>query len=232
MLFMGSHRLDVMMFIRDADQWTAYYSYLQMLNLSNEAIRRMYIACKDHDCFPGDLPIDEHDRKVSIHSILEGLGLLTDGMLPFDTAVSPSDESSSRRQSTSNASVRPPRANSGSSNQSMDGIDGSSLPNANAFPSSNSVDSLTSHHSFDDLPVSLTTQTNSCDSSQPTHDTGPIFLQNLDFLSFGPQSQSVQMASLVSTNNNVMEPLPNDFLFPWPGTFAAAMDSTEYQQQS
>jgi hypothetical protein len=208
------------------------YSYLQMLNLSNEAIRRMYVACKKSDCFPGDLPVDERDSNVSIHAILEGLGLLTDGMLPFDTPISLSDDSGSRRQSQSTTSSgRPPRANSGSSSLSMDGIDSSSLHKANWLPSSNSARSSTSQHSFDDLPVSPTSQPHSFNSSQQNHDTGPSFLQNLDFLSFGSQSNAMPMDTLASTASSGMQPLRNGFLFPWPGTVAAAMDTTVYQQQ-
>lgn len=201
-----------------------------MLDLSNEAIRRMYMACKDNDCFPGDLPVDEHDRNISIHAILGGLGLLTDGMLPSDTPIPPINESSSRRQSQSNASGRPPRANSGSSNPRTGGIDISSFHSVNAFPSSNSVRSSNSHHSFDNLPLSPTTQTNSFNSNQPNHDTGHPFLRSLNYLSFGPQNITMPMVSL-ATNSNVMQPLRNEFLFPWPGTFAAAMDMTDYHQQ-
>lgn len=199
-----------------------------MLNLSNEAIRRMYIACKNNECFPGDLPTDEHDRNVSIHAILQGLGLLTDGMLPFDTPISPSDESISRRPSQSKACGRPPRANSGSSNRS---IDASSLHNLNGFASNHSAHSSISHQSFDDLPVSTTTPTHSFGLGPPNHDMAPPLLQHLELLSFSPQNSTMPMASPASTSNDVIHPLRNDFLFPWPGTFAAAMDTTEYLQQ-
>lgn len=202
-----------------------------MLNLSNEAIRRMYIACKENDCFPGELPTDEHDTNISIHAILEGLGLLTDGMLPFDTPVSPSDESGSRRQSQSTNSVRPPRADSGSSNPSLDGVDNSSMTNNGiAFPSSQSVRSSASYQSFEELALSPP-QANAMDSNQPHHDGGPPFLHNLDYLSFGPQNHTMPMASLAGTTNNVIQPPRNDFLFPWPGTFAAAMGTTDYHHQ-
>ena len=203
-----------------------------MLNLSNEAIRRMYWACKENDCFPGDLPVDEDDRNISIHAILGGLGLLTNGMLPFDDhPVSPSDESSSRHVSQSNPSGRPPRANSGSSNPSMNGIYSSSFNSIEAFPSRNSVHSSTSHHSFEGPPVSPTTQTHSFDSIQQSHHITPPFLHDLDYLTFSPQNTILPMVSLAGADCNVMQQLRNDFLFPWPGTFAAAMDTTGYQQQ-
>lgn len=202
-----------------------------MLNLSNEAIRRMYLACKDNDCFPGELPLHEHNRNVSIHAILGGLGLLTDGMLSFDTPNSLSDESSWRRPLQSNAPGHPPRANSGSCNPSMDVFDTPPLHNAYAFPSSNSAHSSTSHHSFDDPPMSPMTEAPSFDCVQSAHYTGPPFLHNLDFLSFGPQNTSMPMISPPSTNRNVMQPLRNNFVFPWPGTFAPAMDTTEYHHQ-
>jgi hypothetical protein len=206
-------------------------SYLQMLNLSNEAIRRMYLACKDNDCFPGDLPTDEHDRNVSIHTILGGLGLLTDGTLPFDTAISPRDHSGSRRQSQSNASRQHPRANSGSSNPSVDSNNTSSFENTNAFLSSMSVHSPTSHQNFDDFPVSPTTKMRPFDSGQESRATGPPSWHNLGFLSLGSQNTTLPMVGLASANSNVMQPLRNNSLFPWPGTFTAAMDTTEFHQQ-
>ena len=201
-----------------------------MLNLSSEAIRRLYVACKGNDCFPGNVPVDENDRNVSIHAILEGLGLLTDGMLPFDKPTSPSEDFSSRCESHSNASAgRPPRANSESSNPSIDGFDSSSRHNANYLPSSKSAESSTSQRSSDHFTVSPSTQSNSLDSGQQNHDIGPPFGQNLDFLSFGTHTIAMPTSSLASTAGTVMEPLRNDFLFPWPGTFAAAVGTTEYQ---
>jgi hypothetical protein len=202
-----------------------------MLNLSNEAIRRMYVACKENDCFPGDLPTDEYDRNVSIHAILEGLGLLTDGMLPFEPPFSPTEESISRRQSQSNPSGRPPRTGSGSSNPSLDGIETSSLHNVNSFTSNNSIHSSTSYQSFDDQDISPTAQTHPFEPGQQHNNPGPSFLQNLDFLSFGPPNTTLPMIGPANTNG-IMQPLRNDFLFPWPGTFAAAMDMAEYHHQS
>jgi hypothetical protein len=219
------------LFFSYTDSKLSCCSYLQMLNLSNEAIRRMYLACKDNGCFPGDLPTDEHDRNVSIHAILGGLGLLTDGMLPSDTPISPSDDSGSRRQSQSTTSGRYPRASSGSSDPSIDNIDTSSFENTNAFPSSMSAHSSTSHHSFDDSLVPPTTQMHSFDSSQQRRATGPPSWRNLDFLSFGSQNTTIPLVSLASATSNDIQPLGNDFLFPWPGTFAAAIDPAEYHQQ-
>lgn len=221
-------KIDVLLLFSDTDSNLSCCSYLQMLNLSNEAVRRMYHACKDNDCFPGDLPTDEHDRNVSIHAILGGLGLLTDGMLPFDTPISPSDESGSRRQSQSTASGRHPRANSGSSNPSIDSINTSSFEDTNAFLSSMSVHSPTSHQNFDDPPVSPTTQMPPFDSSQQGRTTGRPSWHSLGSLSFGSQNTTLPMVGLAGANSHVMQPLRNNSLFPWPGTFAAAMDTTEY----
>lgn len=162
-----------------------------MLNISNEAIRKMYVACKENGCFPGDLPTEEHDQNVSIHSVLKGLGLLTDGILQSDIPIS-SD------QSISKTSVLLPRANSGKSNPSMDGIDIYSLPNMN-------MSSSTSHHILDDPFDSPTTHTNSFDSSQQNHDIRPSFPQNLDFLPFSLQSHSTPVVSLASTNHHTMQ---------------------------
>ena len=201
-----------------------------MLNLSHEAIRRMYMACKDNDCFPGELPVDEHDRNVSVHAILGGLGLLTDGMLPFDAPASPSEESGSRRQSQSHVSGQTPRGNSGSCNPSMDGVDASTLNSISALPSGNSAHSSTSHHSFHNFSMSPNTQTHSFDSSHQSHDTGLPFLHNVDYLSFGPQNTQIPMVTLAGTNTNGTQILRNDFFFPWPATFVAAMDTTGYHQ--
>lgn len=209
-----------------ADQHLSPYSYLQMLNLSNEAIRRMYIACRDKGCFPGHLPIDGHDRNISIHAILEGLGLLTDGMLPSDA---PSEEFGWRCPSQPNVyDARPPRAKSGSSNITMDDIDGTSLQRVNGFPSSNSAHSSTSQQSFDDIAISPTTAVHSFNSIQQHHDTGSSYLHNLDFISFCSQSNAIPMDGLANTATTGTAPLLNDFLIPWPATFAVEMHSTEY----
>jgi hypothetical protein len=44
----------------------------------NEALRRMYIACKNRSGFPGRMPAgsDGEDDNVSVPAILEGLGLI------------------------------------------------------------------------------------------------------------------------------------------------------------
>ena len=46
----------------------------------NEGIRRLYLACKRNSCFPGPLPevpnADGDDNNVSIHAILQCLGLI------------------------------------------------------------------------------------------------------------------------------------------------------------
>ncbi len=204
-----------------------------MLNLSNEAIRRMYIACKDNDCFPGELPVDKHDRNVSIHAILGGLGLLTDGMLPFDTPASPSEESGSRRRSKSHVSGRPPRANSRGSNPSVDGIDTATFNSINAFPSKHSAPSSNSLHTFDDFSTSSNTQTHSFDSrhqSHQSHETDSSFPHNLDYLSFGPQNTRMPMVTLAGPNTNGMQSFRNDFLFPWSDAIVTAMGTTSYYQ--
>ncbi|KAF7510976.1 hypothetical protein GJ744_005522 [Endocarpon pusillum] len=193
----------------------------------------MYLACKANDCFPGELPVDEHDRNVSVHAILGGLGLLTEGMLPFNAPASPSKKSSSRRQSQSHVSSQPPRANSGSRNPNMDGGDASTLNSTSVLPSGNSAHfahSSTSHHSFHDFSVSPNTQTHSFDSSHQSHDMGPPFLHNVDYFSFGSQDSHIPMVTLAGTNINGTQLLRNDLFFPWPAAFVAAMDTTGYHQ--
>jgi hypothetical protein len=49
-----------------------------MYDIMNEAIRKLYLACKQNSCFPGPLPkaTDTDDENVSIHTILQCLGLI------------------------------------------------------------------------------------------------------------------------------------------------------------
>jgi hypothetical protein len=49
-----------------------------MRDVMNEALRRMYIACKNRSGFPGEMPAsdDNDDNQVSVQAILEGLGLI------------------------------------------------------------------------------------------------------------------------------------------------------------
>lgn len=44
----------------------------------NEALRRMYVACKSRSGFPGTMPVgsDDDNENVSVQAILEGLGLI------------------------------------------------------------------------------------------------------------------------------------------------------------
>jgi hypothetical protein len=49
-----------------------------MRDVMNEALRRMYIACKSQSGFPGKMPAgsDTGDYNVPVQAILEGLGLI------------------------------------------------------------------------------------------------------------------------------------------------------------
>jgi hypothetical protein len=49
-----------------------------MRDVMNEALRRMYIACKSQSGFPGKMPAgsDVDDYNVPVQAILEGLGLI------------------------------------------------------------------------------------------------------------------------------------------------------------
>jgi hypothetical protein len=55
-----------------------YDSHWQMRDVMNEALRRMYIACKSQSGFPGKMPAgsDTDDYNVPVQAILEGLGLI------------------------------------------------------------------------------------------------------------------------------------------------------------
>ena len=52
------------------------FSHWQMRDITNEAICRLYLACKRNSCFPGKLPTDAGDDNVSILVILQSLGLI------------------------------------------------------------------------------------------------------------------------------------------------------------
>ena len=51
----------------------------QMRDISNEALRTLYVACKRNSGFPGKMPVrsDSNDSVISTHAILQGLGLIT-----------------------------------------------------------------------------------------------------------------------------------------------------------
>lgn len=225
-----------------------------MLNLSNEAILKLYAACRDSHCFPGEMPTDEQDQNVSIHAILKGLGLLTNGTSPFDPPISPSEDSDSKRQSHTNPPAPLPDAHSGCSDPSLDPIEvditTSSLHQGSLFHPGPSRHSSTSHHSFDDRLHSPTTQPNnpfeSCQQDQ-TEDVGPPFMLNLDFLSFDPHcgsnsnnnnnNNNIQLANVASADDHIMSlhqqqqhPFRSDFLFPWSGSLAAAIDTADYHE--
>ena len=54
-------------------------SQWQMRDIMNEGLRTLYLACKRNSCFPGQLPEvagDDDDNNVSIHAIIQGLGLI------------------------------------------------------------------------------------------------------------------------------------------------------------
>ena len=50
-----------------------------MRDIMNEALRRMYFACRDKTGFPGEIPAGSEieDGHVSIHAIPQGLGLIS-----------------------------------------------------------------------------------------------------------------------------------------------------------
>ena len=50
-------------------------SYLHLHEIENEALQRMYSACRKGQGFPGTLP-DETSGEVTTHAILHGLGLI------------------------------------------------------------------------------------------------------------------------------------------------------------
>jgi hypothetical protein len=49
-----------------------------MRDVMIEALRRMYLACRNQSDFPGETPAgnDNDDDQVSVQAILEGLGLI------------------------------------------------------------------------------------------------------------------------------------------------------------
>src|SRR2546423_7970631 len=50
-----------------------------MRDITNEALRKLYLACTHRSGFPGRMPtgVDNNDNEVSAHAILQGLGLVT-----------------------------------------------------------------------------------------------------------------------------------------------------------
>ena len=52
----------------------------------NEALRRMYIACKNRSGFPSTMSteVEGEDGTISIHAILQGLGLTDRDSSVFD----------------------------------------------------------------------------------------------------------------------------------------------------
>ena|SRR5882757_10204516 len=50
-------------------------SYWRLLDVIDEALQRLYWACREKSDFPGQIP-NESIGKVTTHSILDGLGLI------------------------------------------------------------------------------------------------------------------------------------------------------------
>jgi len=55
-----------------------YASHWQMRDITNDALRKLYLACKRRSGFPGNMPatVDSNENDISVHAILQGLGLI------------------------------------------------------------------------------------------------------------------------------------------------------------
>jgi hypothetical protein len=55
-----------------------YASHWQMRDITNDALRKLYLACKRRSGFPGNMPVtvDSNENDISVHAILQGLGLV------------------------------------------------------------------------------------------------------------------------------------------------------------
>lgn len=49
-----------------------------MRDITNDALRKLYLACKRRSGFPGNMPatVDGNENDISVHAILQGLGLV------------------------------------------------------------------------------------------------------------------------------------------------------------
>jgi hypothetical protein len=46
-----------------------------MRGIANDALRKLYLACKRRSGFPGNMPatVDSNENEISVHAILQGL---------------------------------------------------------------------------------------------------------------------------------------------------------------
>jgi hypothetical protein len=98
-----------------------------MRDITNEALRKLYLACKHRSGFPGNMPatVDSNENDISVHTILQGLGLVKassedvfsrDSKDPVQNAERPAREAQHRGQFSplTSASVSPPSRSSSS----------------------------------------------------------------------------------------------------------------------
>ncbi len=106
------------------------FSHWQMRDITNEALRKLYSACIRNSCFPGKLPTDVGEDNVSIHVILQGLGLITaTGEYTLSQCVETSVNDIELASLGTSHQFRPPTS-TGSLSSHLSGIALNDLPNS------------------------------------------------------------------------------------------------------
>lgn len=205
----------------------SYPSHWQMRDITNEAIRRMYVACKNNSGFPGQLPPQhegDDDGDVSIHAILQGLGLISND--ETDTPQYDLWETGRRRSNETNSlmSSIPPRDTATLVPSLATEIFPSLLyPDNGVLPSGvarfNSRSCVYPHAGCLDTT-----------NSEERPDGNISEVRNVDeFNLMGMDGRLVDQVSLKHIKlQNGMRPVEG-FLPAWSGTSAAASDSYDYR---
>ena len=195
-----------------------------MRDITNEALRRMYIACRNRTGFPGVMHAESegNDRDVSIHAILQGLGLITN-----NEAENPCDEHDMGRRAS--GGIDAPILNAPST----------TVPAvARSIVTSNLPNSLESKEESPHIGLVRSTTTSptalSYDYDDRLHQAGqvsedPEQLHKMDKSGLVPTTgwMTEQTAMNLNGVDDGTRPV-NVFLPAWPGTFAGAAGSYDY----
>jgi len=205
----------------------SYLSHWQMRDITNEAIRRMYVACKNNSGFPGQLPPQhegDDDSDVSIHAILQGLGLISNH--ETDTQQYDLWETGHRRSNEANSFIPsiPPQDTT------------TPVPSSatESFPSLLYPDNGVLHSGLAGLNsrscVGRHAGCRDTTNSEEQPDGGISEVRNVDeFNLMGTNGRLVDQVSLKQIKlQDGMRPVEG-FLPAWSGTSAAASDSYDYR---
>ncbi len=195
-----------------------------MRDITNEALRRMYIACRNRNGFPGVMPAEseDNDDDVSIHAILQGLGLIRN-----NEAEDPYDEYDMGHRA------------SGKIHASIPNAPLTTLPApAHSILTSNLPSSFESEQGSPHTGLVRSTMTSPTDPSNDYHD---LLHKAEQILEDPEQMHSMDGSGLVTTTgwmaeqtvvnqsgvDNGTRPV-NVFLSAWPGSSTAAGGSYGY----